>query len=418
MSSLRPVRGTSDALPEECRRFRHIADTAHRIAALYGYGEIATPIFEFASVFARTLGVQTDVVTKEMYVFTDRGGHELSLRPEGTAGVARAFISNAMTPPCKLFYRGPMFRYERPQRGRLRQFHQCGVEFLGVASPLADVETIALGRRILDALGLAGRLTMRLNSLGDAESRAAYRKALVDYLEKRRDELSTESRLRLQHNPLRILDSKDSGDRSVVADAPVLPDWLNDSSAAFFTEVCDGLKALGIDFIHDPFLVRGLDYYCHTAFEFVSDDLGTQNAVLAGGRYDGLIETLGGSRIPGIGWAAGIERLNALIETLPIVDDPVAVIAIGDHNQFLAMSIAESLRSAGVATEIGFSGNLKKRLARAHKIGAKAAVLIGDEEVNHGAATIRNLEDGEQSRVTFERVPDYFRSEFRKPKTG
>ena len=415
MSSLRPVRGTSDALPEACRRFRHITDTAHHIAALYGYGEISTPIFEFASVFSRTLGAQTDVVTKEMYVFTDRGGNELSLRPEGTAGVARAFISNAMTPPCKLFYRGPMFRYERPQRGRLRQFHQCGVEFLGIASPLADVETIILGQRILDALGLSGRLTMRLNSLGDAESRAAYRRALVDYLEKRQDELSPESRLRLQHNPLRVLDSKDSGDRSVVADAPVLSDWLNDSSSAFFAEVCDGLAALGIDFVHDPFLVRGLDYYCHTAFEFVSDDLGTQNAVLAGGRYDGLVETLGGSRTPGVGWAAGIERLSTLIETFPVVDYPVAVVAIGDHNQSLAMKIAESLRSEGIAVEIGFSGNLKKRLARAHKIGAKAAVFIGDEEVNRGAATIRNLDDGEQTQVIFEKVPHYFQSGFPKP---
>ncbi len=409
MSSVRSVRGTSDALPEQCRLFRHIADVAQRHAALYGYGEIATPIFEFASVFARTLGVQTDVVTKEMYLFTDRGGNELSLRPEGTAGVARAFISNGMTPPCKFFYRGPMFRYERPQRGRLRQFHQCGVEFLGVSNPLADVETIALGKRILDNLGLADRLTIRLNSLGDAESRAAYRRALVDYFEKRREELSAESRERLQHNPLRILDSKDSGDRAVVADAPLLSDWLNDSSAAFFSEVRKGLAALDIDVVHDPFLVRGLDYYCHTAFEFISDDLGSQNAVLAGGRYDGLVETLGGVRTPGIGWAAGIERLSALIETPSVMDHPVAVVPVGDHNQPLAMKIAESLRSGDVVVEMSFSGTLKKRLSRADKIGAQAAVLIGDEEVNRGAATVRNLENGEQAQVTFDALPNYFR---------
>ncbi|MBF0394553.1 MAG: histidine--tRNA ligase, partial [Alphaproteobacteria bacterium] len=315
MMSLQPVRGTHDLLPEEARRHRRVEDTAFEIAERYGYGEIATPIFEFTEVFARTLGETSDVVTKEMYTFTDRGGESITLRPEGTAGVARAFISGGLSQhlPLKFFYRGPMFRYERPQKGRLRQFHQVGVEFLGVSDPLADAEVIGLGAHLLDALGLAGRVQLELNSLGDAESRAAYREALVAYLSRFKDALSKESLDRLERNPLRILDSKDEGDRRVVADAPLLGDHLNEASRAFFDGLKRGLDGLGVAYRVNPRLVRGLDYYCHTAFEFTTDALGAQGTVLAGGRYDGLIGQMGGPATPGIGWAAGVERLGMLL---------------------------------------------------------------------------------------------------------
>ena len=276
MTPFQPVRGTRDLLPEDCRRHRHIEGVAVAVSERYGYGEIATPIFEFTQVFARSLGDTSDIVGKEMYTFEDRGGASLTLRPENTAGVVRAFISNglAQQAPLKLFYRGPMFRYERPQKGRMRQFHQIGVEFLGVADPLADVEVMALGWQILSELGLGERLTLELNSLGDTESREIYRRRLVDYLSDHRDRLSGDSRERLDRNPMRILDSKDEGDQAILADAPLLPDSLTDDSRAFRDAVVDGLQRLDIPFRLQPRLVRGLDYYCHTAFEFTTDLLG------------------------------------------------------------------------------------------------------------------------------------------------
>ncbi len=399
MANLQPVRGTHDLLPEDARRHRHVEAVALDIARRYGYGEIATPIFEFTEVFSRTLGETSDVVTKEMYTFTDRGGEDVTLRPEGTAGVARAFISGGLSQnlPLKFFYRGPMFRYERPQKGRLRQFHQIGVELLGVEGPLADVETIALGAHILDALGLAGTITLELNSLGDAESRAAYREALVGYLRGRLDRLSEDSRNRLERNPLRVLDSKDEGDKAIVADAPVLTDYLNDASRAFFDTVKAGLERMGIAYAVNPRLVRGLDYYSHTAFEFTTTALGAQGTVMAGGRYDGLIAQMGGPQTAGIGWAAGIERLAMLLRDVPDAARPVAVVPMGDD--LAAMALAERLRRAGFAVELGFSGNMKKRMARANKAGARAAVILGQDEAARGAATLRDLDSGEQQEV-------------------
>lgn len=405
MSSLQPARGTHDLLPDEARRHRRVEETALAVVQRYGYGEIETPIFEFTEVFSRTLGDTSDVVTKEMYTFIDRGNESVTLRPEGTAGVARAFISGGLSQhlPLKLFYRGPMFRYERPQKGRLRQFHQVGVEFLGADNPLGDAEVIAMGAHLLEALGLKGRITLELNSLGDADSRTAYRDALVEFLRGHLDKLSEDSRTRLERNPLRVLDSKDDGDKAVVADAPVMSDYLNETSRAFFDQVKAGLDTLGIAFTVNPRLVRGLDYYSHTAFEFTTTALGAQGTVMAGGRYDGLIAQMGGPHTPGIGWAAGVERLAMLLDEVPAVERPVSVIPMGD-SALQALAVAERLRRAGITVEMGFSGNMKRRMARANKANARAAVILGEDEMSRGAVTLRDLDGGTQQEVALDEL--------------
>ena len=395
---LQPVRGTHDVLPEEMRAHRHVSDSARGIAECYGFDEMATPIFEFSSVFARTLGEATDIVEKEMYSFVDQGGDELTLRPENTAGVARCFISNglAQLAPLKYFYSGPMFRHERPQKGRLRQFHQIGVEYIGVAGPQADIEVIAVGERILDILGIREHTVLELNTLGDEESRAGYRKALVAYFNDYVKDLSDDSRRRLKRNPLRILDSKDGGDRRIVADAPEFKDFLNAYSAEFFTQVKAGLDLLSIGYKINPRLVRGLDYYCHTAFEFTTTQLGAQSAVLAGGRYDGLIETLGGPSTPGVGWAAGIERLAMLANDVPKPRRPIAVVPIGADAEAPALKLSEELRRAGFRVDVSDSGNLRKRMRRANKVNAVAAILMGEDELARGIVTVRDMESGDQ----------------------
>ncbi|ARJ67832.1 histidine--tRNA ligase [Magnetospirillum sp. ME-1] len=407
MSSLQPVRGTHDLLPDESRRHRKMEEIAFSAARRYGFGEIMTPIFEFTDVFARTLGETSDVVTKEMYTFADRSGESITLRPEGTAGVARAFISGglAQSLPLKLFYRGPMFRHERPQKGRLRQFHQVGVELLGVESPLADIEVIALAWRVLSELGLASKVRLEINTLGDAESREAYRNTLVAYLSGFRASLSEDSRNRLERNPLRILDSKDEGDRRIVENAPLMTDSLSPAAREFFTQVTDGLHALGIPFIINPKLVRGLDYYCHTAFEFTTTELGSQGTVLAGGRYDELIATMGGARTPGIGWAAGVERLSMLVGEVADEIRPISVIPMGDA--MAALVVAERLRRTGRSVEMGFSGNMKKRMARAAKVNARFAVILGEEEAARAAITIRDLDASTQDEVPLAQLEDY-----------
>jgi histidyl-tRNA synthetase len=306
-------------MPEEMRRQRRVVETACDLAARYGYLEMSTPIFEFTDVFRRPLGETSDVVSKEMYSFTDRGGEELTLRPEATAAVCRAFLSEGLTQqlPCKLFCHGPMFRYDRPQKGRWRQFHQINVELIGVPEPLGDVEIIALGVDILDGLGVLAKTVLELNTLGDPASRKAYRDVLVEYFSDHRKELSPDSQERLERNPLRILDSKDRGDRRICARAPVLSGHLNQESVDFFAKVKEELERLGIAYELNSHLVRGLDYYTHTIFEFTTTELGAQGSVLAGGRYDGLIELLGGPPTPGVGWAGGIERLAMLLTEGP-----------------------------------------------------------------------------------------------------
>ncbi|MCG8593037.1 MAG: histidine--tRNA ligase [Kiloniellales bacterium] len=401
MRALQPVKGTHDILPEDMRRFRLVFDKAREVAARYGYREMATPIFEFTEVFRRTLGDTSDVVTKEMYTFDTKGGEQVTLRPEATAGVARAFISGGLAQqlPLKFFFAGPMFRHERPQAGRQRQFHQIDIELLGVAQPLGDVEIIAAGAAILDALGVRDKTTLELNTLGDPESRGAYREALVDYFRDHQTRLSEDSRMRLSRNPLRILDSKDEGDRALVADAPLFADYLNPESVAFFDEVMAGLDALGIAYQRNPRLVRGLDYYTHTAFEFTTTALGAQGAVLAGGRYDHLIEQLGGPPTAGTGWAAGVERLVLLMAAeLPELR-PLAVVPLGEAAERAALVLSERLRRDGFMVELGFSGNMKKRLSRANKMKARAAVILGEDELAKDSVTLRDLETGAQELV-------------------
>lgn len=401
MATLQSVRGTHDLLPEDARRARHVTDTGRTIAETYGYEEAATPIFEFSEVFARTLGETSDIVTKEMYTFTDKGGDSITLRPEGTAGIARALISGGLSQnlPLKFFYAGPMFRYERPQKGRLRQFHQIGVELLGVADPIGDVEVIALGAAILDALGVQGNTTLELNTLGNTESRSAYRDVLIAYFSDHRSDLSSESQDRLERNPLRILDSKNEGDRRIVAGAPEFDDSLDAESRDFFAAVCAGLDALGIPWQRNSRLVRGLDYYCHTAFEFTTDALGAQSAVLAGGRYDGLIEKMGGPSTPGVGWASGIERLSMLIGDGPARIRPIAVIPLGDAAEEVGLKLTDRLRRAGVSVDLGYRGKMKQRMKRANNIDARAAIIIGDDELEQSSATVRDLDSGEQELV-------------------
>jgi histidyl-tRNA synthetase len=401
MPALQPVRGTQDLLPDAARRHRQVSETARCLAGLYGFAELDIPIFEFTEVFARPIGEHTDIVAKEMYSLKDRGGEDLSLRPEFTAGVVRAVLSNGLTQatPLKFFSTGPVFRYERPQKGRFRQFHQINVELLGVAQPQADIELIALARRVLTDLGIGERVVLELNTLGDPGSRAAYRDALVAYFSSRRLELSEDSRRRLDTNPLRILDSKDQGDISLNADAPSFDRYLNDGSRDFFGAVRDGLHRLGIAYRLNPRLVRGLDYYCHTVFEFVTSDLGAQGTVLAGGRYDGLVALMGGPEMPGVGWAAGIERLALLIAEPPLPARPVALVPIGEEGEALALTIAETLRGAGFAVDLGYSGNLSRRMRRANRANARVALLLGDDECARKIVTWRDLDSGEQAEV-------------------
>jgi histidyl-tRNA synthetase len=398
---LQPVRGMRDLIGEDVRRHRHVVDTARRIAERYGFEEWITPILEDTAVFARTLGETSDVVTKEMYTFTDRGGESVTLRPENTAGVCRALVSNGLTQslPRKVFYAGPMFRYERPQKGRYRQFHQIGIEILGAAEPLADAEAIACGWHILEELGVADGTVLEINTLGDAASRDSYRAALVAYFSAHRAALSEDSRHRLERNPLRILDSKDAGDRALIAGAPRMQDHLTPEARAFYTEVKRALARFGVPFRENPAIVRGLDYYSHTAFEFVTDRLGAQGTVMAGGRYNGLVEEMGGPPTPSVGWAAGVERLSMLLAHVPPAPRPVAVIPAGEAAEEAALALTQALRRAGVVAEIAYRGNMKRRLERANRQNARWAVILGEAEIAAGIVQLKNLDSGAQEAV-------------------
>lgn len=401
MSKVQCVRGTYDLYGEAKRKAKKVIATGSSIVEKYGFEEIETPIFEFTEVFSRNLGDTSDIVTKEMYCFEDRGGESLTLRPEGTAGVVRAFISEGMQQnlPVKMYYAGPMFRYERPQKGRQRQFTQFGVELLGVETPQADIEVIAMAYEFIESLGLGGTITVEINSLGDKASRNAYREKLVAYLKANYDRLSEDSKARLDKNPLRVLDSKEECDKAVIADAPLYQDSLNDASKSFFNQVLQGLDNLNIKYRVNNRLVRGLDYYSHTVFELTTDKLGAQGTVLAGGRYDGLVEQMGGGQVPGIGWACGVERLSMLLEADVSLPRPIAVIPVGDDAQAQALSIAYQLRKAGFRVEQAYGGNLKKRMIKANKVNACKAVILGSDELAAGNVTIKDLDSGEQQIV-------------------
>ena len=401
MAELQPVRGTRDLIGEDQRRHQHVVDTARRIAATFGFDEWATPIFEDTRVFSRSLGETSDVVMKEMYSFTDRGGDLITLRPEATAGICRALVSNGLTQslPQKVFYAGPMFRYERPQKGRYRQFHQIDVELIGPGEPLADAEVIACGWDILQALGVADGVTLEVNTLGDRDSREAYRAALVAYFAAHRGSLSADSLARLEKNPLRILDSKDEGDKRIVADAPTVGAFLTDPARAFYAGLQENLARFGVPFRENPRIVRGLDYYNHTAFEFVTDRLGAQGTVLGGGRYDGLVAEMGGPATPAVGWAAGIERLAMLIEGAPRAPAPVAVIPVGEAAEAAAIGVLQALRREGIRAEMAYRGNLKRRMERANRGGARAAIILGEAELARGVAQVKDLGTGAQDEV-------------------
>lgn len=402
------VRGTRDLLPEDNVKFRFVENTAYKLALLYGYGEIETPIFEFSEIFHRTLGETSDVVSKETYTFSDRGGESLTLRPEGTAGVARAFVSEGMAQnlPLKFYYTGPMFRYERPQKGRYRQFKQIGVECLGVESALADVECLTLAWDLLNQIGIAGKCHLELNTLGDSESRTHYRSALVAYFSQHQDQLSADSKTRLEKNPLRILDSKDEGDQALIAKAPSLHDHLNENSKKFFQEVLQGIELLGIPYKVNQKLVRGLDYYCHTVFEFVTTELGAQGTVLAGGRYDGLIEMMGGPKTPGVGWAAGIDRLSDLVpaEKFSVSAPLLAVIPADEAGEKAALKAIHQLRQAGLKSELLLSGKMGKRFQKADKMGATHALVLGESEVAASKIAVKDLKAGSQELLSVDEL--------------
>ncbi|MBN9413033.1 MAG: histidine--tRNA ligase [Candidatus Paracaedimonas acanthamoebae] len=402
-----PVRGTHDLLPNECRQYRFIVKEAMKVAGYYGFDEISTPIFEFSGVFHR-LGETSDIVSKETYTFKDRGGEELTLRPEGTAGVVRAVISNGMAQhaPLKLSYAGPMFRYERPQRGRYRQFDQIGVELIGTAIPTADIEVIAMAYHILKTLGIEHKIKLEINTLGDPESRETYKKALLAYLMPLRAKLSPESQDRLERNPLRILDSKTEQDKEIIKEAPVYGDYLNEASKIFFKEVCRGLELLEIPYKINPRLVRGLDYYCHTTFEFITDALGAQSAVIAGGRYDNLVEMMGGPHLPGIGWGAGVDRISLLKPEFPKIVAPVAMIPLGEQAEEVCLKLAQELRYKGIFVDMGYHGNLSKRLKRADKVNATHAVIIGEDEIRTEEALVRDFKTGVQEKISFTKLID------------
>ena len=413
MRELQPVRGTRDIMSEEFRQHNYLVDRLRYFAELYGYSEIATPIFEFSDVFKRTLGDTSDIVTKEMYTFSDKGGDEITLRPEGTAGVARMLISSGLKHklPLKYFYNGPMFRYERPQKGRFRQFHQIGVELLGVPEVIGDIEVIALASSMLGGLGILSQCTLEINTLGNTVSRKGYRHKLINYLQDYRDQLSEDSRRRLDRNPLRVLDSKDKGDQKIIENAPEFTESLDSESKDFFSAVKEGLDKLSISYELNPRLVRGLDYYCHTAFEFTTRGLGAQGTILAGGRYDGLVEQMGGPKIAGVGWAAGIERMAMLVNYSPDRKRPISVIPVLADLQMEALLLAKNLRSAGNVVELGYRGNMSRRLKRANKLNAIFAVLIGPDEIQRGMVTLRNLDTGNQEEVSVDTLNDHL-SEF------
>jgi histidyl-tRNA synthetase len=404
MEKLRTVRGVHDLLPDILHKQNLVINEGLKISEKYCYQQIETPIFEFAEVFTKPLGKTSDIVTKENYIFKDRSEDELMLRPEGTSGVVRAFLNAGLTQdiPKRYSYYGPMFRYERPQKGRLRQFKQFGIECIGINSSMADVEVISLGHAFLEKLNLLDKINLKINTLGDSESRLRYRKALVDYLNDYKSELSNESIKRLSENPLRILDSKNDTDKKIIINAPNIIDYLNEASKERFEKVCIGLSALKIKYQIDKNLVRGLDYYCHTAFEFITSDLGSQGTVLAGGRYDGLAKMLGGVDTPGVGWAAGVDRLSLMINEEFVNKPDLVLMAVSENLEPLLMPIMKKLVDKGLKVEILITGNMSKKFKRANKVDASYAIILGEEELSKNIIKLKNLIIGSERYVSLD----------------
>jgi histidyl-tRNA synthetase len=410
MTPVQPVRGTQSLYGEDADRLAAVVEAFDRVRRLYGFRRVEVPTIEHTAVFARTIGETTDVVSKEMYSFEDRGGEGITLRPEFTAGICRAYLSEGWQQfaPIKVATHGSAFRYERPQKGRFREFHQLDAEIIGAGEPQADVELLAFGDQLLRELKIEG-VILKLNTLGDPETRAAWRDALYEHFRGHASALSEDSKARLERNPLRILDSKAHQDWPVVDSAPTIDEFLTGEAADFFGKVTAGLDAAGIAWERAPRLVRGLDYYRHTAFEFITDRLGSQGTVLAGGRYDGLIEALGGPHTPAVGWAAGIERLSMMIGEPERECPSVVVVPLGDRAEAAGQRLLADLRRRGIAADMAYRGNMKKRMSRANDTGAAYAVIIGDNEIDRGEVQLKELSTGEQTSVAFERVVEALR---------
>lgn len=389
------IRGTQDIWGEDAERFHKVVAAFDRVRRLYAFQRIETPVFEATEVFARSIGETTDIVSKEMYSFPDKGGDPLTLRPEFTAGICRAYLSEGWQQhaPMKLATHGPVFRYERPQKGRYRQFHQLDAEIIGTDSPLADVELLVMADQLLRELGIHDGVTLQLNTLGDTETRDAWRAALVEHFEAHRSSLSEESLARLDKNPLRILDSKEAQDRPIADSAPAIDDFLSPAASGFFAQVTGDLDAAGVAWTRNARLVRGLDYYRHTAFEFVTDQLGAQGTVLAGGRYDGLIEALGGPHTPAVGWAAGIERLAMMIDAPNGERIQVAIVVEDPRCTRNGMYMLALLRRSGLSAELFASGSPKKRYDKALKLEPLQTITLRVQG-NRLAVWERVLRDG------------------------
>lgn len=426
MELIKALRGTRDILPDEIRYWQWVESVAREILLQANYQEIRTPIFEQTALFERGIGEATDVVGKEMYTFVDRGERSITLRPEGTAGVVRSFIENKLHATGgvqRLWYTGPMFRYERPQAGRQRQFHQIGVEVLGSRDARADVEVIAIATHLLQKLGLKN-LNLNLNSVGNSTDRQAYRQALVDYLTQYQDELDPDSQDRLSRNPLRILDSKDQRTQEIVQDAPSILEYLGEDSRAHFEQVKQLLTALEIPYSLNPRLVRGLDYYTHTAFEIISDDLGAQATVCGGGRYDGLVQELGGPETPAVGWAIGLERLVILLQqlnSLPGSSLDFYMVSRGNLAESQALILTQKLRQNGFSVELDLSGSaFGKQFKRADRSGAVACLVLGDAEAQQQTLKLKWLKTGEEITINqsdlFDKI-DHFREKIQTLKT-
>ena len=415
--TIQAIRGMNDCLPEISGTWQKVESVLRQVVASYGYQEIRTPIVESTDLFKRSIGEVTDIVEKEMYTFEDRNGDSLTLRPEGTASCVRAGNEHGLlyNQQQRLWYMGPMFRHERPQKGRYRQFHQFGVETYGLDGPDIDLEVILLSARLWKAFGIEQHVKLQINTLGSNEARAAYRDTLVEYLKARADKLDEDSLRRLESNPLRVLDSKNPEVQAAIADAPSLIDHLDDASKAHFETLCAQLTQAGVEFEINPRLVRGLDYYNRTVFEWVTESLGAQGTVCAGGRYDGLVEQLGGKATPAVGFAMGIERLVLLLTTLTEEGQDtsfadVYVTAMGDDAQAYAIEVAEHLRNALPDVRIMMhcgGGNFKKQLKRADKTGARLALLLGSDEMQSREVGVKPLRDGqEQETVSFDALAD------------
>lgn len=408
---LQPVRGTKDLFGDEMAAFNHITQVAAKLAQNFAFEQLQTPIFEFSEIFERNLGETSDIIAKEVYKFLDRGDNYLTLRPEFTAAIVRALISNGSLQqllPCKLFSYGPLFRYDRPQKGRQRQFHQVNFEVFGQDNVFCDIELISLARDFLEELAILDKVKLHINSLGCVDSKANYEQALSDYLTKFKADLSPDSQVRLLKNPLRILDSKDKNDQKLLLDAPKIANFYTDQAKNRFDLVLNLLTKLGINYVINNNLVRGLDYYTSLVFEFISDHEGAQNAILAGGRYDNLVAKMGGKDLPAIGFACGIERLMLLADFDLKNERPISINYISENEKFYAFEIAQNLRKLGLKIDFTLDGSFKKQMKRASQNNSRFVVIIGQDEMQNNEAKVKDFDNSSEKTLKIDQLFNYF----------